>query len=244
MSEIKMSIRETPPVIKKVEMIENGRDGLKVTYATMEIRNSVASIIEINKKQKRPVQKELRVAFKALREHLLGTTGYPLTDKIKPILEENIIVTYVQRSEDEKFQIGGKNTVLGNYTIALNSPLVKAADYQDYDTLSELINTIFSETKMFMNGQKGADSRTVVIDYMMVKKENLNAEHDFEAMSKEEQDALMKEAMESYGLEVVEENGQKVLSSSEKVPVTEVPTQQVVSEVSEDEPEFTLPIDL
>lgn len=210
-----ISIRETEPVIKKIRLLEGGRDGLEVTYVSMEIRNSVLSKIETNKKQKRPVQKEIRNYFQLLREHLLSCAGFHWSnDKVLEMLNENTAVTWVLIGDSDQFMIGGRRKVCGTYTIALNSALMKNEDYDGYDELGELIKNIVKETKMFMNGQKGADSRQVTVDYLMLKKDMPDAEHEFDKMSAEEQKQWMTEAFENYGLEVVEEDGQKVLSTA------------------------------
>src|SRR5690349_18688311 len=73
---VRMSVTETPPSITKVEMKDQGKDGLRVRYTTMEVRNNVVSNVSYNKTQSRPVQSDLRDLFNLLKDHLLLTTGY------------------------------------------------------------------------------------------------------------------------------------------------------------------------
>lgn len=213
-------ITESEPVIKRIDLVNQGRDGVKVTYSTMETRNSVASVVETKREQKRPCQRELRNLFQQLRQHLLASAGYYWSNvNVLEMLGANVDVTYclVTHGQDQ-FQLGGKMKVLnGGYTIAVNGPCIKNEDYDDYGDLNEILHKIKNETTLFMKGIKGADSRLVVIDYMITKREMADAESVFEKMSKEEQEAMMREAFEGSGMVVSEENGEMVLSVAEEV---------------------------
>lgn len=50
-----VAISETEPVIRRVDLIGGGRDGLKVTYGSLEVRSSVISSLDTTRKQLRPV---------------------------------------------------------------------------------------------------------------------------------------------------------------------------------------------
>lgn len=212
-------ITESEPIIKKIELVNDGRDGVKVTYSTMETRNSVGSVVEYSKKAKRPCQRELRMHFSELRQHLLASSGYYWSNtNVLDMLAANVSVNYclVTHSQDQ-FQVGGKMKVMnGSYTIAVNGPLIKNEDYDEYSQLSEILQNIKRETTLFMKGIKGADSKLVVIDYMIAKREIADAENEFDKMSKEEQDAMMREAFEDSGLILSEENGEVVVSVAEE----------------------------
>jgi hypothetical protein len=245
---IEMSITETEPIIKKVVMVDGGRKGLEVTYHSAEKRNDVISQVDTNKKQKRPVQKELREAFVKLREHTLRCCGYYwANDKQLDMFSTQIIVTYVLIDKMDRFQLGGKRTVLGNYTIAINSPLVSVDDYKESESLMELIDTIRKETALFMKGLKGADERQVTIDHMTVKKGITNAEEAYASMSQAEIDEITREALEESGLEIIHEGGEQVITAKEdskqtdNQEVEELKSIPVVTELIEDEPPFIEP---
>lgn len=232
---IKISVRETEPLIKKIKLQDGGSNGLEVTYSTMEVRNSVLSQVEMVKKQKRPVQKELRNYFLLLREHLLKGTGYYWNNQTtKDMLESTIVVNYVVVEDQLQFQIGGKKTV-GDYTIALNTALMDSENYDWYDEgdkgsvgLGEILTKIRMEAKLFMSGAKGADSRQVVVDYMLTKKEIADPETEWAKLSLEDRKKMEHEAFGYYGLEFVEEDGELVVGvkEDEKAPsVMEVATQ-------------------
>ena len=235
MNTIRIAVSETAPTIKKIEMVDGGMSGLKVTYFTTEIRNSVCSGVDMVKKQKRPVQRELREYFEALREHLLSGCGYYWNNETtRTMLVESAHVNYVQ-TEDGKFQIGGKKAV-GDYTIALNTALMANEDYDKYEEmkdeetgLGDILSKIVAEAKAFMSGTKGADSRQVAVAYMVTQKALPDAENEWEKMTADERKAMENEAFGFYGLEVVEEDGEMVLGAKEEKTVSDE-TQKVTKE--------------
>lgn len=206
-NQVRMTVSEAEPVIRKVEMLDQGRGGLKVTYGTMEKRNGVMNEVEYTKKQYRPVQNELRKYFDLCKEHLLKCTGYIWSsDTAFEMLKGTTTPTYILL-KGESFMVGGKRTVLGDYITAINSPLVKTEDYEDWNELGEIMGKIKQETIMFMKGVKGADSRQVVIDYMITNKGQTpsTVESEFDNMTEEERRHMMTEAFEEFGLEIMSE---------------------------------------
>ena len=237
---------KSDPRIFKVKMVEGGRDGIVVAYNITEVRNSLMSRAEATMHQHRPVQKELKEYFRLLKPHLLAALGFANNNKnLMEMFEENIEVTHVTMiskgtAKEPQFLIGGKNLVLGKYKTGLSSALIASSDYEDIAEFDEIVLKIFEEAKLFMDGTKGADSKTVVIDYMTVKKNNPNAAVDYANMSTEEQEAIMDEANKHYGLKLVLENGETKLSFSDESTsqVAEIEIEDVTSEE-----EFDLPIE-
>lgn len=219
----KMDITESEPIIKKIELVNKGMDGLEVTYKTMITRNGVGSVRETTDTEHRPVQKELRKLFVDLNRHLLKTTGvYWNSDTALELLLNNTESTYLVTDGEDKFMLVGKRKVMGDYVIPAKSALINNEDYDEYYELEKIIDKIKREANLFMIGAKGADSRTVVIDYMISKKNYVgDVDGEFERMSKEEQAKFMKDAFKEYGLEMIEENGETVVSVvDDKQPIT------------------------
>lgn len=215
-----VAISETEPRIKRVDLLDGGREGLKVTYDSMEVRGGVVSALETSRKQLRPVQKELRFLFKELQHHLLRMCGYHWSnDHVQEMLMDGVSVNYIISDEKNgKFQLGGTKRIFDKYKIALNSPNTLYEDYsiEQVTELKEIFRKIIAESKAFISGAKGADTRQVAIDYMITKKDMSNAEVDFDNMSEEEQKAFIEEAFENYGLSITEEDGKKVVGVAEE----------------------------
>jgi len=211
MSTKQVSIHRSEPEIKKIEMIDGGRKGIKVTYHCSQSRNGVKSGIELTETQQRPVQKELKVLFSELVEHLLKCTKvYWANDTVKAMLMDGVSVNGVVITAKDQFLLMGKKKALDGYT-ATNTPLIKDDNYDGYNAVSDIIKKTINEARAFLTGQKGATSKETVINYLINVKGNLNAEYDYASMSKEEIETFLKEANEEYGLETVEENGETVI---------------------------------
>lgn len=215
LNEVRITVRESEPVLKKVEMLNGGRDGLKVTYHVAMVRNNVLSGVDISRKEKRPVQRELRVYFDNLKEHLLNTTGYYYgNETVKEMLLGSVSVDSMQTDEKGRFSLGGSRMV-NTYNVNIKGPDMVNEDYDNFSELEEILNKIKAEAKLFMSGVKGADSKLVVLDYLITKKDMPDAENEFENMTREEQDKWTREAFDSYGLEIIEENGELVVGLSD-----------------------------
>lgn len=218
-NEIKVTMTASPARISKVEMKAKGTEGLVVTYATTEVRNGIGSPATDVATRNRPVQKELRILFDQLKEHMLRCLGYYWpNEEVFEMLKNNILVSYVLTNEDNRFMIGGKVTVK-ECTGALNTPLFNPDNYDEIDELKDLIAKIKNEAKQFLAG-KGPETRDVVAEYLKEKKGSADAEAEYDNMSEEERDAAMKEAFDFYHLEIIEEDGKQVIAVKDSVEVT------------------------
>lgn len=206
------TINESTPIIAKVELIAGGVDGLKVTYRITEVRNKVASFVDVVKTQRRPTQKEIRSLFSELKPHLLYWTGHCFHDKkAYSIYKEITRMTSVKINEDQKFSLEGKMR-LGDYITPIATPSVLRAEYDGYEQMKSTLDKLFDEVKLFMSGLKGADNRQVVIDYLTVEKGFADPDKAFDNMTDGEKDKFIAEAFSHFELEFVEEDGVKVLS--------------------------------
>lgn len=216
-----VSISETEPKIKRIDLLSNGSEGVKVQYESLEVRGGVVSDIKSSREYRRPVQRELRNYFNQLKEHLLRLTGYHwANDNVLELLMSTTNVNYIiSDQKNGKFMIGGIKRIMERYKTALNTPNIAFEDYERYeDEVKEIFKKIMMETKLFIKGIKGADSRQVAVDYIVLKRElpESAAAHEFEQMSAEDQDKLMNEAFENYGLTIKQEDGEMVISMEEE----------------------------
>ena len=217
-SEIRVKLTQGAYSIRKIEMLPVG---MKLTYSFIEARNGIGSRVERAEKHKRPVQKELRQYFDLLKEHLLKVTGYHWgsNEAMEMLKASTTVKGVIDDRGTNKFQLNGTRTV-DETIVNISSALREDDGYEDYSHFAEIILNIRKEITLFMNG-KGADSRLVVIDYLKHKKDMPDAENEFEKMTKEEQDKLMMEACECFGLEIIEENGEMVIGVGETTTTVE-----------------------
>ncbi len=215
-------IVETEPIIAKIEMLDGGRQGLKVTYSTSESRNGLISKVDKTNKHRCPVQRELRDSFMKLRLHLLKMTGYYWpNDKVRDMQMAQTIVNWVALSKSDQFQLSGTKSVLGSYTIPIKGPSVRPEDYELYDEFIDLVEFIKKEANLFIKGMKSADTKIVVIDHLTIKKGVTNAEEAYASMSEAEIEAITKEALDESGLYLMMKNDQQVIGIKEVESIDE-----------------------
>ena len=226
-----MVVIMSEPVIKKVEMLEGGTGGLRITYRQTETIGGVCSGEEYTLNKKKPVHRELRSLFDQLKEHFLRTSAYHWgSTEAMELLKTKCSVKSVMsngqgnavKESVSQFQLGGIMNTTSEYKFSFNGPLYTTTDYSQYFGdgkemgLADIIEKIWEETKLFKAGYRKADNKLVAVDYLRNKKDVANADDEFDKMSSEEQYELIKDAMESYGLEIIEENGESVVSVIEE----------------------------
>lgn len=240
-----IKVTESEPIIKKIEIIDAGRGGLRIVFSCMENRsNNMISKIDDNRKHYCPVQKELREAFKSLRVHLLKMTGYYWpNDKVKDLQVSQTVVTHIFLSGTDKFQLGGKRTVLGSFTIPIKGPVLQPDDYELYQEVIDLIHTIKQESNFFIKGLKSADVKTAVTDYLTVKKQITNAEEAYDKMTPEEIEAITREALEDSGLTIIMQNGEAMVSLKEDSFISEETVFEEDADYSNADNDTELPVE-
>jgi len=232
-----VKVEYSVPTLKKVELIDFGRDGLSVTYSVRRNRNGVLSLIEKKDKEKRPIQMELRKLFGELREEFLKMCGYYWPNEaVFKSLEKETYVTSVEVNVKGEIQFCGIRKVFGgDRDVVIKGPMMHDTDYEEdeFDKLMEVINKVKVEVEHFMTGRKGADKETIVKDYLAIHKGVQDVDGAFAEMDEEEIEAIMHDAMEEMGLDVVMEDGQMVIApSEEKVKDTKVIKDLVLPDLS------------
>lgn len=210
-------VTSSAPKIKKIELLDGGRAGLKVMYTTTLSRNGVMTSEDKTTKAHRPVQREIRSYFKLIREHMLRICGYNWSTPLgldMLLAKTDVRSVYIDATA-QKFQLGGVVKQLDKYNGVIHTCIIPQVDYNEQADLMIILDKLVEESILFLNGTKCAPSRQIAIDYMISKKEMPNAEEEFEKMSKAEQDDYIKDALTSYGLVAVT-NGDGEEEISEK----------------------------
>lgn len=203
--------------IAGVKLINGGMKGIEVSYETVEIQDGMSYCNEHNDKRHRPVHRDLKNLIQQLKPFILDLCGYPIKDEDwRDALLMTTEVTGIKAGTD-KFVITGKMESWEDKTIALSSPLIKEADaYSEYEEVMDLVDSIYREADLYMQGIKRAKREEVIVDFMKeVKKNESFTMETFESMTPEEQAELMTELEDELGMKVTEEDGQKVLVTSE-----------------------------
>lgn len=200
-----------------VKLLNGGLKGIEVSYETVEVQDGMSYINEHSDKRYRPAHRDLKSLVQQLKPYILLLCGYPIEDEgWKDALLMCTEVTGVKAGSD-RFVLTGKMESWNDKTISLSSPQIKEPDaYEAYDAVMELIDKIYREADLYMQGLKRAKKEEVIVDYMKdVKKNNAFTYETFEKMSPEEQAELMAELEDELGMKVTEEDGQKVLAVDE-----------------------------
>lgn len=211
-----------------ISLINTGLKGVIITYETEEIIKGVSYRSEDNKKSFRPAHRELKGYVKELVPHLMELSGY--TGKELKMKQLDFEVTGIKAGSD-RFLITGKFKCWGDKVIAVNTPLIKEVDgYEGYEKVIELTDKIYSETDLYLRGVKNIRSQDVIEDYMKdIKKRETFVATDFENMTMEEQNELIKEFDKDLGISVSIEDGKMVIGSSdehEEEFIAEITTEQ------------------
>lgn len=238
-------VTESSPVIKQILLIEEGRGGMKIQYDIAQNINGVVNNKKRNEEVKRAVQREIREGFASLKEHLLSTCGYYWpNDKVKGQLEAKCVVTTVVLGKKDEIQIKGYMLMNGTHHAAIHSPFVTMEDYDGFQAMEAIVDKVCEESKLFMSGTKSADVKTIVVDYMTVKKEVINAEDAYSKMTQADIDEITREALQDSGLRIVMEDGVAVVAPAEEesdnqismdIDDEDVETDELKEELKEDE---------
>ncbi len=225
------TVTETAPVINKILVVEQGRGGLKVWYRVAQTINGLMNAKGRIETVSRAAHKELRDKFLDLRIHLLrGSAHYWPNDNIEKMLLAKTVVTSIAFGKKDDFQISGYLVTNGTRHAATSTPFLVEEDYTEFKELKALVDSICTETTLFMSGVKSASVRTVVTDYMVKQKDVINAEEAYSNMTQAEIDEITREALHESGLRIIEENGEMVIA-----PELEPESNQISMLIEEEE---------
>lgn len=207
--------------ISGLKLLDGGMKGLQLSYMTSEVQDGMRYESTHDDKKKRPVHRELKELVKQLKPYFLELCGYSEYCDAEG-LEALMMVTEVTgvTAGTDKFLITGKVRSWGDKVIGVSGPLIKEVDaYDEFDAVIGLVDKIYREADLYMQGIKKATKVEIIEDYMKDFKKNAEFKYiDFEAMTEEEQGAFMKNMDKELGIKVVFEDGANVIAADEGEP--------------------------
>lgn len=206
MEKHKTVYRDRAARISGIKLKMNGLKGINVKYETAEVEGREHYANEHDDKRQRPVHQEIKALAKQLKPHLLFLCGYAYDveddgfEALKMVTE----VTGVS-ARSNQFLIMGKINSFENKEIAINTPLIKMSDaYDDFDPVMSIITKLFAEVDLYMNGEKRATKKEVIVDYAIEVKKNKEFTYElYENMSAEEQIEFMNQMQKDLGMSII-----------------------------------------
>lgn len=132
--------------IRKIQLLDGGVKGVKVTYIKPEVRTNRTKYIEVIEKNGHPIHSILESMIKELRVHLV---------KIADINEDETETCYVDGFEvrDDYFVIfGRKEAAETNKQYKVKTPKTDPDDYSGHESATALLNKIIKEVQKYMKG--------------------------------------------------------------------------------------------
>lgn len=217
--------------IGAISLNNAGSNGLVVKYEQTEIRNNREFFTEYSAKKRFPIHQELNDKFVELIPFLLELCNYETSTE----LMSGVTMTGITYS-DKGFLISGKMSAIANKAFAINTPLITNEDgYPEFAKVSEIMDSIYAETKEYMEGKKVLSD----IQYVL----NLNKANtafdakEFESLPAEEQWKIASEFMAKNKCIVTKLDDMEETSEPEVEiePVLEVKTNDTKPEQVSDE---------
>ena len=204
--------------IKKVQLLGSGFKGAVVTYLREEEKNGRAVVNEIIEKRKHPIHLSMETMFKDLRYHLLDITGVLRGDEEKMEKDftiEGCEVVGVEFS-DEMFVISGERDVFADKKIKLKTCKVDSLDnYEHYESVMALINSIVEESKEYLAGTKKVDDVEVATRFVQAGKSKDMTVDGLRAMSAEQLKEFATKLLENSFGSVVMHGGDMEIDEDE-----------------------------
>jgi hypothetical protein len=227
--------------IKKIVLKTSGFKGAHVTYLREEQKNGKPYINEVTEKRKHPIHLSLETMFKDLRYHLLDITNVLKGDEEK--MEKDFIileseVTGIEFS-GEHFVLMGEKRVFADKVIKLKTCKVTPDDeYEHYDSVMALINSIVEETKEYLAGTKKVDDVEVAVRWVEAGK---HKSLDMETLK-----GYSPEQLKKFASELLESGFGAVVMFSEDYEASEGKLNEIVEkelgEIELDAEEVVIPL--
>lgn len=155
--------------IKKISLVGSGFKGAQVTYLRQEEKNGRPFVNEVIEKRKHPIHLSLETMFKDLRFYLVDIAQLLRGDEDKMTKDYVIQETEVVGIEfdSESFIISGEKQVFLDKKIKLKTCKVTEVDnYEHFETIQKLIESIVEETKEYLAGTKKVDDIEVAVRWI------------------------------------------------------------------------------
>lgn len=223
--------------IKKVTLQNSGFKGAVVTYLREEQKNGRPFINEVIEKRKHPIHLGLEKMFKDLRPFLLEITTLLRGDEDKQTKQFTIQECEVTGIEFDalSFTLIGEKKIFADKAIKLKTCKVEAEDnYEHFETVQKLIESIVDETKEYLAGTKKVDDVEVAIRFIQSGKHKELTEESLKGYSPEQLKEFATKLLENnFGsvvmhnddfepdAQVLSEAVEKELAMSEEIIITE-----------------------
>jgi hypothetical protein len=196
--------------ISSVKLVDMGLKGVEVSYSKEEKKKELSFLNEYSKKDRRPIPKELREKFQSLVDYMLQITDLKKGADLR--------ITGITAGENQ-FLISGKVSVLDGKIYAINTPLIKEADFEQFHGVMAIIEEIYAETWKHVESDTAPNATQFVMDF----NETLNAR---DKMSKEEIDGMNEKEKTAYMMDYLEKKGAVIMAPDdiEEEPTPEQPT--------------------
>jgi hypothetical protein len=189
--------------IAAVKLINGGLKGIQVKYETTKEQDGRTFITEHTDIKKTPVHQNLIENFRSLRVHMLMLMGYS-ESQAESLMNNSAVIISEVVSGAEDFLIKGQlelSNIAGTKHITINTPKITEDDeYEGFIEVMKIVDSIWKETKEFIDGKAKMDDKQLVMDFYS-KKKGIDEETMRELDSLEGADLAKKatEILESMG---------------------------------------------
>jgi len=192
--------------IKKVQFLEQGFKGIKVSSIESEKKGGRYYNNKMNKEYKHPVHIALETKTKDLRVFLLEMCGVLRGDEDKMTKDYIIAETEIESVEltDEGFIVSGCRVVFGNkYTTYTTPKMSPDVDYHHFGTVMNILKEILEEVKVHVEGTNKASDQEVLIRYIERYKDSGIDVDTIKGMTPEQQKETLTRILEKMGACVI-----------------------------------------
>ncbi len=186
--------------IKKVELIDRGLKGLKVTYVVPSENNKKVFYNERVEKLKHPTHLAIDKLFNELRHPLLDICEI-ISEGDKMAIDYQLTLTQVTSIEvaGDSIKLKGTKEVVGEKVLSLSTPKISEEDnYPNFEGLVAIMQNLFEEVKVYMRGDVKGTNEEVAVKIVTERKKDRISISDLEAMPEAERKEFLSKAIEEH----------------------------------------------
>lgn len=185
--------------IKSVTLKTGGLKGCDVIWIKPETKGTRTLVEEYKKKAKHPIHLGMERPINDLRWHLLDICGQITEKTSKKDIDAAINRTEITSITSDKggwILKGQMECFDGKYHFP-ETPLVEIADnYEHFDTVSKIIEQIFAETKIYLNGEVQVTDQEVALRYIESGRQKGFDREAFDKLPEDEQKEILQDILE------------------------------------------------
>lgn len=212
--------------IKSIRLINNGFKGITVEYTEPNPREGRDAIKTTKDTIRHPIHLGLEKPFKDLRFHLLEICNIVRSDMDKRDIDYTILESEVTgiKIDGTGFAILGTKEVFAGKAFKIETPMVEEEDeYEHYESVIALLQTIVEETKVYMRGDVKVSDSELVERWITAGKQKEMDINGFHSMSAEEK--------KEFCVSVLEKSFGMVVMGGDDYTVEHVPTEEVTADI-------------